>query len=245
MDGHGSLAGRSALIVGGTGGVGRRMALSLARAHAAIVVHGGHDRQKGEQVVQQIDREGGTARLMMLELRSMSDSVPLAESAAEVDVLVCAFGPFLRAPLEQTGASQWQRVVDLNLVLPGVLVSSALPAMIEHGFGRIILFGGTGTDTTRGYTTVAAYSAAKIGLGVIAKSIARSYAKKNVTCNVLTLGYVDTEYVSERDRTAWSARSRTGALQSADEIADFAAQIVCSKSGIPNGAVIDLSAGMI
>ena len=221
------------------------MALALARVRATVIVHGGHDRQKGERVIEQIDREGGAARLMMQELRSLHDSALLAESAAEVDVLVCAFGPFLRTPLEKTDAAQWQSVVDLNLVLPGVLVSAALPGMIERGFGRIILFGGTGTDTMRGYTTVAAYSAAKVGLGVIAKSVARSYAGRNVTCNVLTLGYVDTEYVTERDRTAWSARSRTGALQSTDGIADFAAQLVCSESGIPNGAVIDLSAGMI
>jgi NAD(P)-dependent dehydrogenase (short-subunit alcohol dehydrogenase family) len=177
----------------------------------------------------------------MIEIRSLEDADVIGREAAIADILVCAFGPFLRSPLDGMSRAEWRRMCELNLALPGYLVSSAVGGMSGRGYGRIILLGGTGTDVLRGYKTVAAYSAAKIGLGVIAKSVAESYGRSNVSCNVIVPGFVETEYLNEAEKVSFAGYTRTGRLTDPRSVAKWAAEMVCSAEGLPNGAILELS----
>ncbi|HUX11521.1 MAG TPA: SDR family NAD(P)-dependent oxidoreductase [Spirochaetia bacterium] len=237
----GILSGRTALIVGGTGGIGREVARALAARGADLILHGGHDRRKGEDLVRELSAGGVKVRLVMAEIAALEDADLLGVQASGADILVCGFGPFLRTPLDGMSRAEWRNMCELNLALPGYLVSSAVARMAERRYGRIILFGGTGTAVPRGYKTVAAYSAAKIGLGVIAKSVADNYGRQNVTCNVIVPGYVDTEYLSDADRTSFARRSPSGLLARPEIIARWVTEVVCSDEGLPNGAILELS----
>jgi 3-oxoacyl-[acyl-carrier protein] reductase len=239
------LKGKTALVVGGTGGIGRAVVLEIARLGAGLIIHGGHNREKGERLVERVRSSGVQASLVMQEIRSLEDAEVLGVASETVDILICAFGPYLQASLAGMNMADWSYLTGLNLALPGYLVSRALSGMSRRDYGRIVLFGATGGDTMRGYTTVAAYSAAKIGLGVLAKSVARGYGAKNITCNVVTPGYVDTEYITDEQRTEWTSRSRTRRLQQPEQIGRFVAEMICAGGDLINGAIIDLSAGMI
>jgi NAD(P)-dependent dehydrogenase (short-subunit alcohol dehydrogenase family) len=133
-------------------------------------------------------------------------------------------------------------MVSGNLAFPGTIVSLALCGMIKRRWGRILLFGGTNTDTIRGFTSTAAYSAAKTALGVIAKSAARTAGKHGITCNVICPGLTDTEYLDEEARAYNRERSPSGKALRPAEIA-LSALGILENPGI-NGAVVPVDQGL-
>jgi NAD(P)-dependent dehydrogenase (short-subunit alcohol dehydrogenase family) len=114
--------------------------------------------------------------------------------------------------------------------------------MIQRSWGRILLFGGTNTDTVRGYVTSSAYSAAKTALAVVAKSAARLGAGKGVTCNLLCPGLTDTEYLNAEARAYNRERSPGGRPLTAGDIA-WAGLAVLENPAV-NGAVIAVDQGV-
>ena len=161
-------------------------------------------------------------------------------AARAADILVYAYGPFMRKSLQETGGQDWQFLVTQNLIVPGALVSAVLPSLIGRGWGRILLFGGTNTDTIRGFSTTAAYSAAKTGLGVLAKSAAKSGF--GVTCNVICPGLVDTEEADEAARAYNREKRQARASLTPEDIA-CASLAVLSNPAI-NGAILPVDQGL-
>jgi NAD(P)-dependent dehydrogenase (short-subunit alcohol dehydrogenase family) len=115
--------------------------------------------------------------------------------------------------------------------------------MMRRKWGRILLFGGTNTDTIRGFTTTAAYSAAKTALGVLAKSAAKSAGSQGVTCNVICPGLTDTEYLDEAGRRYNRERSPGGKALEPEEIASLAVEILANPR--INGAIIPIDRGLV
>jgi NAD(P)-dependent dehydrogenase (short-subunit alcohol dehydrogenase family) len=114
--------------------------------------------------------------------------------------------------------------------------------MMNKEWGRIILFGGTKTDTIRGFSTTAAYSAAKTALGVLAKSVALQAGPLGVTCNVICPGLVETEYVDETMKDYIKTHSPNGKIETPDDVAEFISSILPINQ--LNGAVIPLDYGL-
>jgi NAD(P)-dependent dehydrogenase (short-subunit alcohol dehydrogenase family) len=246
--------GKRALVVGGSGGIGRAVALGLGKLGAAVTVHGGASSERLERTVAAIRADGGQARGFLCPYcekavaadRNSHDGSTIEAFARKIltaevepDILICAWGPYRRAALEETALEDWCYLVSCNLILPGMLVSSVLPAMIARNWGRILLFGGTNTDTIRGFTTTAAYSAAKTALGTLAKSVGR--LNPGVTCNVICPGLTDTEYVDDAARAYNASRSPGGALK-AEDIARAALAVL--RDPALNGAVIPVDGGL-
>jgi len=137
----------------------------------------------------------------------------------------------------------WQNIVTTNLIFPGILVSSVLRGMMERNWGRILLFGGTNTDTIRGFTTTAAYSAAKTALGVLAKSAAKSCGSLGITCNVLCPGLTETEYTLEEQKNYNFSKSPGGKPLNPRQIALAALAIL--ENPCINGAVLTADQGLV
>ncbi|MDR2619159.1 MAG: SDR family oxidoreductase [Treponema sp.] len=235
--------GRRALVIGGTGGIGRAVALGLAERGALVGVHGGFSRERLEGTLQAIAKAGGKGIGFLCPVEETGAAERVLAHFPEPDILVCSWGPFRQGALEDLDGEFWQKITLGNLVFPGTIISLAIRGMMKKNYGRILLFGGTNTDTIRGFTTTAAYSAAKTALGVVAKSAARTGAKQGVTCNVICPGLTDTEYLDETARSYNRERSPCGrALETAD--------IACTALGILenpgiNGAVVSVDQGVV
>ena len=134
-------------------------------------------------------------------------------------------------------------MADSNLVFPATMVSMVISGMIERNWGRILLFGGTNTDTIRGFITTTAYSAAKTALGVLAKSVAKSAGSRGVTCNVVCPGLTDTEYTGEELLRYNREKSPGGKPLQAEQIARSALTIL--ENPAFNGAVIPVDQGIV
>ena len=161
-----------------------------------------------------------------------------------IDILVVAFGPFLRKSLAETAVSDWERLSLLDLALPGALSSALFPAMAERGWGRILLFGGTRTDGIRAYSSNAAYAAAKTGLAVLAKSLAVQGAPKGVGALFVCPGLVDTEYLGDEERETLRLRAPAGRLLKPGEVAEPALDLLAAEPCAASGAVLCIDGGL-
>lgn len=221
------------------------MTYALAAHGANITCHGGHDQARLDRVVRYIREHGGRARGLRVALDAAHDIVPHLDDIGMVDILVVAFGPILYAPLSRTTRADWQRMIDLNLTLPAILVSRYLPHMVERGWGRIILFGGPRADRVHGYRDIAAYASAKAGLATLCKSAAAQTAGQNVTVNLISPGYVDTEYLDERTRRDMRARAPRGTLIAPERVARVATRLIIAEESDINGAIITVDQGLV
>jgi NAD(P)-dependent dehydrogenase (short-subunit alcohol dehydrogenase family) len=137
----------------------------------------------------------------------------------------------------------WRFLTETNLIFPGIMVSSVLNGMMERGWGRILLFGGTRTTEITGFTSTASYSAAKTALGTLAKSAAKAAAGKNITCNVICPGFTDTEYCSAAELDYNRRHSSGGKALQPGEVASFALKVL--ENPQLNGAGLNADSGRI
>ena len=235
--------GKKALFIGGTGGIGEALALGLAERGAELTVHGGSSVERLERTLKAIREMGGKAEGFLLPIDSPARATEILALSPKPDILVCAWGPFRQGAIEDSSLEFWQNMVESNLIFPGVLVSLALPHMIEQNWGRILLFGGTNTDTIRGFKTSTAYSAAKTALGVIAKSVAKSAGPNGVSCNVICPGLTDTEYTTKELKLYNREKSPGGKPLSTAQIAGAALAIL--ENPCVNGAVLPIDQGLV
>lgn len=177
-----AFAGKKALVVGGTSGVGHSLSMALDREGAVVTAIG--------RSATDVSGASGIA-FQGLDLEFPESRQHALELARGVDILCIVWGPFEQKPLHETTPEDWNRLVTANLTFPGSLVSAALPGMRASGWGRILLFGGTRTDEVRGFLTNAAYASAKTGLSSIARSVTLAYAGEGISCNVLCPGFIE------------------------------------------------------
>jgi NAD(P)-dependent dehydrogenase (short-subunit alcohol dehydrogenase family) len=265
-------AGKKALVIGGTGGIGRALALGLAARGARLVLHGGSFRERlagalelvraaraeAEGFLYPLDGPpgsglaagpGAAASAILARARELCGGASPGSSAegeargSPPDILVCAWGPFKRGNIEDMSPEDWQHLIGNNLTFPGIMVSSCLGDMMHKRWGRILLFGGTNTDTIRGFRTTAVYSAAKTALGALAKSVARTAGPLGVTCNVICPGLTDTEYSSEALRAYNRERSPGGEVLNPEDIAKIALGVL--ENPQINGGIIPVDRGVV
>ena len=242
------LEGRRALVVGGSGGIGRAVALELGARGAHVIVHGGSSRARLDSALAELESQGGSGEGLLLELGGTHEGFlrffEALPGMGEIDVLVVAFGPFVRKSLAATSTADWERLALFDLALPGALCSALFPAMAARGWGRILLFGGTRTDGIRDYSSNAAYAAAKTGLSVLVKSLAAEGADHGVGSILVCPGLVDTEYLSEPMKAAFRSHAPGGRLTPPGEIAAAAVRLIADDPCIASGAVVTLDGGL-
>jgi len=242
------LKARRALVIGGSGGIGRAVAEALAARGASIVLHGGSSEARLQSALARLGGAGAAAKGFLQHVDESPGSIARMVEAAlahePVDFLVVAFGPFLRSSLSETSTEDWTRIAALDLALPGALVSAFLPRMAARGWGRILLFGGTRTDVSRAFASNAAYAAAKSGLGTLVKSVAAEGAAFGVACLAVCPGLVDTEYLDETQRERLRAVAPRGDLIDPASIAEAALGLLCSEPCAASGAIVTLDNGL-
>jgi 3-oxoacyl-[acyl-carrier protein] reductase len=243
-----SLVGRRSLVVGGSGGIGRALSLELGRRGSALIVHGGSSREGLDSTLRELRQAGAEAEGFLEALGGSAGCVrrfvDLLPSLGRIDLLVVALGPFVRKSLAATEAEDWERLALLDLALPGALCSSLLPGMIERGWGRILLFGGTRTDGVRAYKSNAAYASAKTGLSVLVKSLAAESSASGVASVLVCPGFVDTEYLSEAERDALRARAPGGRLIDSGELAHEAVGMIAREPCMASGSIVCMDGGL-
>ena len=187
------LAGKHALVTGGSRGIGAAIARALI-AHGATVTITGRERERLARTA----HEFGAA--FVVSDVTDHDGVEHAfesatKSSGRIDILVNNAGQAVSAPFLKTDVELLHRMLTVNLCGTFHFTKSALPAMLEAGWGRIVNVASTAGLV--GYAYVSAYCAAKHAVVGLTRALAIEVATKGVTVNAVCPGYTDTDMVQE------------------------------------------------
>ncbi len=188
------LTGRAAIVTGGNGGIGRGIALALARAGADVVI-AGRNEEKTNAVVAEVEVLGRKC------LGVRCDVLRKEDIAATVDQTVQAFGSVTilvnnagiagGGPPQSIPEDTWDRVVDTNLKATFLFCQAVYPSMAANGSGKIINVGSE--YAIFGSPAVLPYSASKGGVIQLTKSLAIAWAKDNIQVNAVVPGWIETD----------------------------------------------------
>jgi len=184
------LHGRIALVTGASRGLGRRFALTLARAGADLVVTA-RAAASLDGVVAEIRAMGRQATALALEVREEASIRSMAAAAGKVDILVNNAGCNIRKPALDLTWEEWNTVVDTNLRGAFFVAKAIAAGMVARRYGRIVNIGSL--TCVFGYAGVAPYCASRGGIRQLTMSLADDWGRHGVTVNCLAPGWFESD----------------------------------------------------
>lgn len=242
-----SLANRTALVSGAARGIGRAIALRLAREGASV---GLVDINPAVEETAKLVRDTGSQS--SFAIADISDAKQAREAVGKIivelgpiDLLVNNAGIVNNiASVETMSDEAWQKEVGVNLTGAFNLVRTCVGSMAGRGFGRIVNI--SSSAARGGLARQVGYSATKAGLLGLTRTVALEYARKGVTCNAVLPGMVETENVKampEEIRKHTMAATPVRRFGEPEEIAALVAFLCGDEAGYITGAEIDISGG--
>jgi 3-oxoacyl-[acyl-carrier protein] reductase len=244
-----NLAGRVALITGASQGIGRACALRLAQCGASVALVA-RNQQKLDEVVQEISQAGGVARAFVADVEN-EDQVKAAfkeviAEFAKIDILVNNAGITRDQLIMRMKRADWDAVLSTNLTSAYLCTQQAISSMLKQRWGRIInitsVFGQTGQAGQ------ANYAASKAGLIGLTMAVAREIGSRNITCNAVAPGFIETAMTSTlSDEIKQSALKMIplGRVGTAEEVANCVAFLASEEAGYITGHVLNVNGGML
>lgn len=184
------LTNKTALVTGATTGIGRAVALELARDGATVIVSG-RDASRGAETVALIEADGGSARFTPADLGDLESVARLAADAGAVDVLINNAGVFAFAPTPDQDVASFEGMFDVNVRGTFFLTAALAPGMAARGGGSIVNI--TTMAAEFGMVGAAAYGASKAAVVALTRAWAAEFAGGNVRVNAVSPGPTTTE----------------------------------------------------
>jgi NAD(P)-dependent dehydrogenase (short-subunit alcohol dehydrogenase family) len=236
----GDLEGTRALVTGATAGLGRTIALQLARDGAEVVVHG-RDPARGAQTTQAIGAAGGTARFVAADLDKPADIKRLAAEAGRIDILVNNAGSYTFGPTADFELSTFDDLFAANVRAPFYLVAALAPGMVARRTGSIVNI--SSIAGSLGLVGAAAYGATKAALESLTRSWAAEFSPSGVRVNTVAAGPI---YTRPEERELYDQLGATTALKRAaqpEEIAEVVAFLASPRASYITGAIVAADGG--
>ena len=238
MTAAGALSGRTALVTGGSSGLGRATAVALAAAGAdvAVLARAGDELQ---QTAEQVRAAGRRASAVVVDLADAEEVARAAERVraelGAVDVLVNAAGTDVPVRVAELDVAGWDRVLAVNLRASFLLSRAVWPDLCERGGGTIVNV--SSVAGRRGWANASAYCAAKFGLTGLTQALAAEGKPHGIRACVLYPGAMDTRW------GAWSPQERAAEAEPADPTqalpAEQVAELITWIAAAPPGLVLN------
>jgi 3-oxoacyl-[acyl-carrier protein] reductase len=220
-----SLEGKNALVTGASRGIGRAIALELARAGASVVV-GYHS---GAEEAEAVAQEAG-GRAVQADVSDSGSAVKLVEEAGDVDILVNNAGVTRDGLIARMADDDWRAVLETNLSSVFYTCRAVARAMMRRRAGAIVNVSSVvGLHGNPGQTN---YAASKAGIIGFTKSLARELGSRGVRANVIAPGYVRsrlTDEISDEMRSLMLQNTPLGRLGEPEDVAG-AVRFLCSDA---------------
>jgi 3-oxoacyl-[acyl-carrier protein] reductase len=216
------LYGKIALVTGASRGIGRAIALELARAGSDVIIHFRSRVEDAREVEAEVRALGRRANLVQADIASSAEVARLAAEAGSVDILINNAGIARPQAIEEISEADWDDVVDTNLKSCFLLTQAALPAMRERRWGRIINLSSVAAQV--GGVVGPHYAASKAGMHGLTHFYASRLAKEGITVNAIAPALIATEMVSANPN-ATPDRIPVGRFGAVDEVASVATML--------------------
>src|SRR6266436_5379330 len=243
------LEGRVALVTGASQGIGHASALALAREGATVAV-AARNQQKLDELVAQIAAAGGKASAFVIDVADEEQVKSGIKSAlgqfGKIDILVNNAGITRDQLVMRMKRADWDSVLNTNLTSAYLCTQQAIGSMLKHRWGRIInissVFGQTGQAGQ------ANYAASKAGLIGLTMAIAREVGSRNITCNAVAPGFIETAMTSgladdfKQNAVKMIPLGRVG---SPEDVASAVAFLTSEEAAYITGHVLNVNGGML
>jgi NAD(P)-dependent dehydrogenase (short-subunit alcohol dehydrogenase family) len=237
----------TALITGGTSGIGFATARKLAQLGIHVVVVG-RNVERGKKAVDEIRAAGGKADFISSELRSAESARELARKAIElgnghVDILINNAGIYPFGPTHEMTEEQFDSVYSTNVKAPYFLVAELAPLMAERGKGAIVNLSTMAADY--GSPGMSLYGSSKAAIVLLTKTWAAEYGPKGVRVNAVSPGPTRTEgtEVMGEGLEQLAAQAPAGRPATADEIAEAIVFLATDRASFIHGAKLAVDGG--
>lgn len=237
----------TALITGGTSGIGRAVANKLARlgVHALVV---GRNAERGEKTIAEIRAAGGRADFIASDLVDAASVRQVARKAVElgdghVDILINNAGIFPFGPTHEMNEESFDRVYALNVKAPYFLVAELAPLMAKRGKGAIVNLSTMVSDY--GMSGMSLYGSSKAAINLLTKAWAAEYGPSGVRINAVSPGPTRTEgtAVMGEGLERLAAEAPAGRPAEADEIAEAIVFLATDRASFIQGAKLAVDGG--
>jgi NAD(P)-dependent dehydrogenase (short-subunit alcohol dehydrogenase family) len=237
----------TALITGGTSGIGRATAKKLAQTGVHVLIVG-RNQARGKATVDEIRAAGGTADFISSDLQDATSARSVAKKAIElggghVDILINNAGVFPFGPTHQMSEKDFDRVFSLNVKVPYFLVAELAPAMAERGKGAIVNVSTMVADY--GISGMSLYAASKAAINLLTKSWAAEFGRSGVRVNAVSPGPTRTEgtEVMGEGLDQLASQAPAGRVADPDEIAEAIVFLATDRASFIHGAKLAVDGG--
>ena len=244
-----TLSGRIALVTGASQGIGRACALKFAAAGAAVAV-AARNQEKLNELVQQITAAGGAAAAFALDVAE-DDQIKSVFKAAlahfgKIDILVNNAGITRDQLIMRMKRADWDAVLNTNLTSAYLCTQQVIGSMLKQRWGRIINI--TSVFGQMGQAGQANYASSKAGLIGLTMAIAREVGSRNITCNAVAPGFIETAMtsgLSEEFKQMALKNIPLGRVGTPDDIANAVGFLASDEAAYITGHVLSVNGGML
>jgi 3-oxoacyl-[acyl-carrier protein] reductase len=238
------LAGRIALVTGGSRGIGQAIAVALARAGAHVAISYRSRDSDAAAVVETIRALGRPATALRADVADPAAITALiagvTDALGPIDILVSNAGIGVPCTLAELTLALWDETLATNLRAAFLLTQAVVPGMIERGAGRLIYLSSTAAQV--GGVVGPHYAASKAGLLGLMHSYASLLARHGITANAICPALVETEMLTDNPRAPRPEAVPVGRFGRPDEVADMA--VLLAGNGFITGQTLQVNGGV-
>jgi len=240
---------KKAVVTGATRGIGRAVAEALLAQGATVIGVYGGDEKAAAEFGKAMTEHGPRLRLSKLDVSDYQTAATffaaLEEEFDTLDILVNNAGIRRDAILALMREEDWRRVIDVNLTGGFNMTRLALPLMLKQKYGRVIFI--TSPMGRMGFPGQANYAASKAGQVALARSLCQEIAKRKITVNCVSPGFIDTDFISDLNETQVKEYKKmvpAGRFGTAAEVAQAVLFLASDAAAYINGSILDITGGL-